>query len=198
MEIRVKTAAEFRDTHVTVEIRASQDEVVEVHQRLYTAAEVGDAQTSEAELVSAPLRRRVAELEAELDARDLVHGGLQRKIREHLQSIGARDRLLREATEKVRLYDVDRRTEHQRAERNQEWAERAEARLADAEAAIQTLSGQLGRISGAVHSPELVQAMNPMWQARETTVLREAVRQVRDALGSPSLPSSPVEPTSQA
>lgn len=34
--------------------------------RLYTAEEVGDAQASEAELVATPLRRRVAELEAEL------------------------------------------------------------------------------------------------------------------------------------
>jgi chromosome segregation ATPase len=39
-------------------------------ERLYTAAEVGDLQASEAELVAGPLRRQVAELEAKVRAYD--------------------------------------------------------------------------------------------------------------------------------
>lgn len=63
MEITVRTAEEIAADRVTIEVNGA---------RLYTAAEVGDAQASEAELVAAPLRRRIVELETALDARDLA------------------------------------------------------------------------------------------------------------------------------
>lgn len=45
--------------------------------RLYTAAEVASAQTSEAELVTAPLKERIIELEAELEAAHTVVGSIK-------------------------------------------------------------------------------------------------------------------------
>jgi chromosome segregation ATPase len=67
MEIKIKTEDEFHDAHVTIEIRATPGEAALVSERLYTAAEVGAAQASEAELVAAPLRRRIEEMAARLE-----------------------------------------------------------------------------------------------------------------------------------
>jgi hypothetical protein len=66
MEMMIKTAEEFHSAHVTIEIRATPEEATEVSQRLFTADEVGHYQATEAELVAAPLRRRIAELERTL------------------------------------------------------------------------------------------------------------------------------------
>jgi chromosome segregation ATPase len=55
-----KRVVELEDALERGERKAPED------QRLYTAAEVGDAQASEAELVATPLRRRIAELERTL------------------------------------------------------------------------------------------------------------------------------------
>lgn len=52
-------------------------------QRLYTAAEVGDAQASEAELVAGPLRRQVAELECKVRGYDLDRHTEQRRADEN-------------------------------------------------------------------------------------------------------------------
>ena len=59
--------------HEVDELDAAAMQVIEMTRRLrvkarglFTSAQVGDAQTSEAELVSAPLRRRVQELESEV------------------------------------------------------------------------------------------------------------------------------------
>lgn len=84
-------------------------------ERLYTAAEVGDLQASEAELVAAPLRRRVGDLENELE-----------KTQDAL--IAAR----RQREE----FDRDRHTERDRADQNKAWAERAEENGAKLSAAL--------------------------------------------------------------
>lgn len=198
MEIRVRTVDEIAADRLTIEVNGA---------RLYTAA-----QASEAELVAAPLRARIAELERELsDAR---------------QSIAARDRLLGTASEERERFRVGMETAeaeatqargkvielgsqvidaNQRARENREWAERAEARvaatgleLADARAAIQILSGQLGRISGAVHGPPIHRALRTTWERADTRAMAEAIRQVRDALGSPTFPEPAADRTSQA
>jgi hypothetical protein len=64
MIIEIKTIQEFHDAHVTIKITVDgQAEAAAIAQQLYTAEQVGDYQASEAELVAAPLRRQVAELE---------------------------------------------------------------------------------------------------------------------------------------
>lgn len=175
MEIRVRTAGEIAADRLTIEVNGA---------RLYTAAEVGDAQASEAELVAAPLRRRVAELEAEAS----------------------------EARRRVIELTAELAEQRQRADANQAWAERAEGRvsaygldlsatrrkLADAEQWTEQLSAQLGRISGAVHSPEIRTALCRVYETRDPRIMGEAIRKVRDALGSPPLPEAASEPTSQA
>jgi hypothetical protein len=79
MEITIKTADEFRDSHVTINVTAADSNkagrVVTrlIGSRLYTAEEVGEAQYGEAELVAAPLRKKIAELEGQLaQSRELV------------------------------------------------------------------------------------------------------------------------------
>lgn len=314
MEIRVKTATEFHDSHVTVEIVADgQTEVerlaealpdltspggglsfdrrdVAQHlaanlaqrglvlsrtERLYTAAEVGDAQASEAELVAAPLRRRIEELEAELarvekghvcveTCRPNAHVAFQGRARvreletelavareereefarltaaawkrvnslvegqaaDHREIVAIRSerdrwRAAMETTEaeasqaRQRVIELTQELEEQRqrADENLAWAESAEARmerftaemrttkdreLADARAAIQILSGQLGRISGAVHGPPIYRALRTTWERADARAMAQAIRQVRDALGSPTSPELASEPTSQA
>lgn len=239
MEIRIKTAEEFRDSHVTIEVRADgHAETVPVAERLYTAREVGDAQASEAELVSAPLRRWIRELEHEL----------AQAAEQHVRSIEAQDRLLRQATEereeaRRRVEELEaelarvnkghvcveacrpnahvafqgrRRITELEVELNQrptklDWeAVRAERdmlreKLVRRETRITELSGQLGRISGAVHGPPIHRTLMTdwtSWSERDAAALTSAVRLVRDALGSPTgvhrLPKTESESTSQA
>lgn len=285
MEITIKTLDQLREQRVTVEVAPGQTAIVEVDgARLYTAAEVGHYQASEAELVSAPLRMRVRDLEAALEiARSRAHAfDLDRKSERdradrlnernaelaaevarltkghvcvdrcrpnaHVASLGlelarrpselkcceeygeparvavcgpacheahtyvppceqpaemaqilaARDRLLATVS-------AERETERTRADQNRAWAERAESRvaalgleLADARRAIDILSSQLGRVSGAVHSPDLQASMRTTWETKTARAMKEAIQTVRDALGSPSLPSPPKTATSQA
>lgn len=167
-------------------------------ERLYTAAEVGDAQASEAELVAAPLRRQVMSLGREL----IVQRERNAELDTELANARAEGQLRAEELER-QLTELKRQLAAvtDRAKENREWAERAEGRLAsaglklkDAERTIQILSDQLGRISGAVHSPEVVTVLGRVIEGWEFSTLAGAVRKVRDALGS----RSPAEPTSQA
>ncbi len=132
-------------------------------ERLYTAAEVGDLQASEAELVAAPLRRRVAYLETELERYRKAHVCTDScKPNAHVAFTGSQivkeletelanerqeierlerenedaDRRINALTGQVRGYDHDRHTERDRADQNKAWAERAEANGARLSAAL--------------------------------------------------------------
>jgi chromosome segregation ATPase len=189
MEITVRTAEEIAADRVTIEVNGA---------RLYTAAEVGDAQASEAELVAEPLRRRIEEL---------------------TQSVDARDRLLRTASEEAsearrRVIELTAELEEQRqrADANQAWAERAEGRVAAygldlaatrreldearseglSEAHAEFLAAALGKVAGAVAGPHVLRALrNPwtIWTETEAVALAGAVRDVRRIIGSPELGS---------
>ena len=223
MRIKIKTAEEFRDAHVTIEIVADdQAEAELVAERLYTAAEVGHAQASEAELVAAPLRRRIAELEARLERGHVCTPACRPNAHVAFQGRQRVTELEAEASQaRRRVIELTREleAERERADENLAWAERAEGRLAafgldrvsnqralaDAQAAITSLSGQLGRISGAVHGPPIHRALMTdwtSWSESDAAALTSAIRQVRDALGSPTgvhrLPRTASEPTSQA
>jgi DNA-binding helix-hairpin-helix protein with protein kinase domain len=105
MEIRLKTAEEFHAAHVTIEIRATPEEATEVSQRLFTADEVGHYQGTEAELVAAPLRRRIGELETALarsiEREDRLESDEADRAAEHRRSLAARDHLLSAATTRL-------------------------------------------------------------------------------------------------
>lgn len=203
MEIRVRTAEEIAADRMTIEVNGA---------RLYTAAEVGDAQASEAELVAAPLRHRIEELEARLEKGHVCTEACRPNA--HVAFLGRKrlDEAEAEASEarrRVIELTAELAEQRQRADANQAWAERAEGRvsaygldlsatrrkLADAERAIQILSAQL---SGAIYSPEVVSALRRVYETWEPRIMGEAIRKVRDALGSPSLPEAASEPTSQA
>jgi chromosome segregation ATPase len=72
VQIRIKTAEEFHAGHVTIEIQADQGEVAEIHQRLFSSSI--RVQSSEAELVAAPLRARIEELERQARKRRASYG----------------------------------------------------------------------------------------------------------------------------
>jgi hypothetical protein len=230
MEITIKTLDQARETRVTVEVNGA---------RLYTATEVGNAQASEAELVAAPLRARIAELSRQLsqawssreDERQRADR-LERELSDARQSIAARDRLLATATEEASLgrrqaitlgdeliSERERNAEMKReldrvnkghvcvetcrpnahvAFKGRRELDAMTRELADARRAIDILSGQLGRVSGAVHSDEVWRALRTTWERADARAMAEAIHAVRDALGSPSLPSPPGQATSQA
>lgn len=250
MEIRIKTADEFRNAHVVIEVRAEEGEDVRARplvadgypseldwaavraerdaareraQRLenrnaelydqnqeltaeldrYRKAHICTSRCSMNSHVAFEGNRIVKDLEAELarrteerDEREAARAALEVKWAEATRESGLARRQLIDLGEALIV-------ERERADRATEWAERAEgrlaafsleqkAKLADAERAIEILSSQLGRISGAVHSSELVHSALrrdwTSWSEREAAALTTAVRQVRDALGSPSLP----------
>jgi hypothetical protein len=192
MEIRVRTAQEIAADRLTIEVNGA---------RLYTAAQVGDAQASEAELVAAPLRRRIAELEARLE----------RELSDARQSIAARDRLLGAASEERERFRVGMETAeaeaaqarekvielgsqvidaNQRARENREWAERAEARvaatgleLAESRRVIEFQAAQLRVVADAIHQPAVGRALGRVYEAWEPRTMAEAIRSARSAVG---------------
>ena len=115
MEIRIRTYDEISSERVRVEVAPGQRATIEIvdgevstgrlSDRLYTAAEVGDAQASEAELVAGPLRRRIAELEralaASVNRENRLESDEAERAAEHRRSLAARDHLLSAATTRM-------------------------------------------------------------------------------------------------
>lgn len=238
---------------VTIEVKDAPD----TEERRYTDREVASLQASEAELVSAPLRRELEEtkrelarrteereereaararLERELDqerhrrARDLDavesqrdhqivrvrelerllalavarEDALEIKVRGLIGDLGEANSRIEYLDEKVRLYDIDRNTERDRADKNREWAERAELRVAqmaqEKREALASLADQLGKVIGAVHGHEVSTALQRTHYESgwEYQTMANAIRNVRRVVGSPSLPATADGPTSQA
>lgn len=213
---------------VTVTIEASDA----TGERLYTAREVGDLQASEAELVAAPLRRELAEVKRELtrrteerDERERARAGQEARVRELerllalsvaredaleikvqglLGDLAGAENRVQTLDAKVRMYDTDRHTERDRANKNREWAERAELRVAqmaqEKREAIERMADQLGKVIGAVHGYEVSQALQRTHyeSAWEYQTMANAIRNVRRVVGSPTPPATPDGPEAQA
>lgn len=102
---------------VTITVEATRGHVYAAGERLYTAAEVGDLQASEAELVAAPLKAenqrlarqvarreaRVADLERQLsrsiEREDKLEADADEERETHRRSLAARDSLLQAVVE---------------------------------------------------------------------------------------------------
>jgi hypothetical protein len=176
MEITVRTAEEIAADRVTIEVNGA---------RLYTAAEVGDAQASEAELVAEPLRRRIVELETALDVIELTA-----ELEEQRQRADANQAWAERAEGRVAAYGLDL------AATRRELDEARSEGLSEAHAEF--LAAALGKVAGAVAGPHVLRALrNPwtIWTETEAVALAGAVRDVRRIIGSPELGSGP---TSQA
>jgi len=197
MEITIKTLDQAREQRVTVEVVPGQTATVEVNGRALYPSELDwaavRAERDEARGRAARRERRITELEAELARErhqracdlEVVQG--QREALEEEASAGRRQ-ILTLGDELI--------SERERADRLNERNAKLERELADARRAIDILSGQLGRVSGAVHRPELQDAIRASWDSNpDVWAMKNAIRQVRDALGSPSPPS---RATSQA
>lgn len=216
MEIRIKTAEEFRDAHVVIEIRAEEDGGIRVRplvdERLYTASEVGALQASEAELVAKPLQAalaeradRIAELKGEIRRMDhQISAQTERADKLNERNAGLAGELARERDRNAELIEQLARVDKGHVcvadgyPSELDWAavraERDEARerAARRERKIEELTAELAR------EREVVSALRRVYETWEPRIMGEAIRQVRDALGSPSLPEAASEPTSQA
>jgi hypothetical protein len=153
---------------VTVTIEAS--DAPDTGERPYTAQE-----------------RRVAELERLLALSAAREDALEARVQELLGELAG-------AENRARAYDQDRHAERDRANQNRAWAERAEAAVArmaeEKREALRPLAEKLGRVAGAVHTPEIADALARLDPSESDHVLHlaHAVRVVRDIAGSPTPP----------
>lgn len=120
MEIRVRTYDEISSERVRIEVAPGQRATIDIvdgevstglASRLYTAAEVGDAQASEAELVATPLRRRIAELERTLAREVNRNTDLEAELDQVKKDRDAR----LEHLDKAELYQCERAAEYRRS-----------------------------------------------------------------------------------
>jgi chromosome segregation ATPase len=177
MEIRVKTPTEFRDAHVTIEIRADQDEVPEISQRLTEPSSLAGRLYTQAEKQA--LEAQVVDLRNELNGVRGHSEGLENRVRD---LVAERDALLL----KVEGYDHDRKTEKKRADEASETIEIAKDRMRDLDHA----KTKLTRIQDKVWKETLDPAMENRGQPAHIPVvtvgdLANAVSAVRSIVGQP-------------
>lgn len=133
MEVTIRTLDQAREERVTIEVNGA---------RVYTAAEVGDAQASEAELVSTFLRRELAEVRRELaryrrnhvcteDCSENQHVAFTGKGMIHeLRAELIKEKAAREESDKAREELAESLVVQRKcAEDNREWTKLAENRL---------------------------------------------------------------------
>lgn len=170
----IRTLVEIRDGRVSI-VEGTTETTVTVtvdgapstvplggqEERLYTAEEVGDFQASEAELVAAPLRSRITELERKVDLynvdrtteRDRADRNMARAEKAeaevvrlkkgHVCTRSCKPNAHVAFTGRQRLEELEQEAhdERERADQNKEWAERAELRLAkDAEVHVRQVA----------------------------------------------------------
>lgn len=165
MEIRIKTAEEFRDAHVTIEIQADQDEAAEKIENLDKALTLTRTSREFNRHKVVGLEAEVVRLEAELA-----------RMADNFNTSQAR---VRELAAKVREYDRDRKTERDRADQNKAWAERAELRLAhDAEVTAQSLAARDRLLEAAtikINAARDILSAKGVVDAREDAITRKSV-----------------------
>jgi hypothetical protein len=201
MEIRLKTAEEFRSAHVTIEIRATPEEAIEVSQRLFTSDEVGHYQATEAELVATPLRQRIAELEKTLaESRELVDfktrvadqmdrdkDKLWARVREERERSERHHADAVEAERKVR--ELERRNSRLVEEANAQEARHDQERKTDAQS-IAARDRLLEAASTRVRMAKEILGATPVSRARDEivtskgAVLADAISNALDALSA--------------
>lgn len=158
----------------------------------------------ERERARAGQEARVQELERLLALSVAREDALEIKVNGLMGELAGAEGRVRALDEKVRLYDEDRRTERDRADKNREWAERAELRVAqmaeEKRDAVAALADQLGKVIGAVHGFEVSTALQRTHyeSAWEYQIMAGAIRNVRRVVGSPTPPATSDGPTSQA
>jgi DNA repair exonuclease SbcCD ATPase subunit len=212
MEIRIKTQDEFLAGHVTIEIRATRDEVRKIcnwcPEGTFSPEHHPDggpehrvaSGIQQARMVNA--LERIAELESQVDSLEIrLETSQQERHQELAESLAQRARAdeNKEWAERAeRLLDESR----QLADHNKRWAERAEAesnqyrakakdtqnRLDEAEATISGVTTRIGRISGAVQGTAIKSALGRAWSGwneTEAVAVVNAVRDVRSIIGIP-------------
>jgi hypothetical protein len=211
MEIRIKTQDEFLAGHVTIEIRATRNEVRKIcnwcpegtfspehhpdggPEHRVDPMEPGGQQFYEV---------RIAALQGRAErAERLLAESQQERHQELAESLAQRARAdeNKEWAERAERLLAESR---QLADHNKRWAERAEAesnqyrakakdtqnRLDEAEATISGLTTRIGRISGAVQGTAIKSALGRAWSGwneTEAVAVVNAVRDVRSIIGIP-------------
>lgn len=147
---------------------------------------------------------RTRELERLLALGAAREDALEIRVRGLLGELAGAEGRVQALETKVRNYDQDRHSERDRADKNREWAERAELRVAqmaeEKRDALAGLADQLGKVIGAVHGHEVSTALQRTnyESAWEYQIMAGAIRNVRRVVGSPTPPTVSDETPSQA
>lgn len=212
MEIMIRTEDEITADRLTIEVNGVSvaDRVVtSLNSRrlwdedsLYTREMVIYLQASEAELVSAPLRRQIDQLTSELarersarEAADVVREEMAIRIKELEDDRRLSDRAYTAADEaRLKRTGAHRRIEQltselarerERADENRARAERAVGRTEALTQQLETAHRKLRNVSRAVSAdrPHIENAMRTMWLAwteSEAVALMTTIRDIRD------------------
>lgn len=174
MEIRIKTHEELRADCVTIEITGTGAEVTEFAEtrlpsrNLYTDDEVAALQASEAELVAGPLRHRIAELERMLAGAIDREAGLEEGwAADHKEIVALR--------EKVHAFNLDRKTERDRADRERQRASELKDRLSSSEGLVQE-----ERTRGNNLAERLAKAEKALAESRELVAFKNRILNDKD------------------
>lgn len=184
MEIRLKTADEFRDAHVTIEIRATPDEVFQQGDDGGRLARVA----ADRARGGGELEAKLAQMRAERDAAERRINELMAERAGHCGTIeGQRDRNI-DLQASIRSLESQVEKAQTGRQVNREWAERTEIRAKE-------LADRLDNVAAAVFNQSVSLAIIPQADVPNRGVrLREAVLAVRDAVGRPlGVPLSPPE-----
>lgn len=203
MEIRVKTIDEFRSERVTIEVAPGQRAEIEIvdgevskREHLFTSDEVAHYQSTEAELVAGPLRRRIAELEEMLVKEKVRANSLARQVQDYDTDRGRlegelirRASVIKKLENRVEAYDTDRDTERDRADRiareHEACAGKLELREKDADTfrlQRNELENQVAALTRQIDNTRVILTDPQIKEIRDRVVSHQAVL-LADAIG---------------
>jgi chromosome segregation ATPase len=170
-------AANARAERLEAELAEARAEI----ERRYTARQVGDAQASEAELVSKPLRDRIASLERGLANEMSANARLANQAADELAVRRESEADLQ--TARVRITSLERREAELQGwlDCREKRQNEAEARAAKANTNAETLRQSVRVIADAVSHEAVTKALDPdtMDHPDYRATLRDQMRQVR-------------------
>jgi DNA repair exonuclease SbcCD ATPase subunit len=218
MEIRIKTQDEFLAGHVTIEIRADQDEVRKIcnwcPEGTFSPVHHPDGGPEHRVTGYDPAKALEVMTEnyqrarAEVDSLEIRLETVRQELSDREAELARMADNFNTSQSRAKVLEAEVRIQTERADQNQAWAERAEARLAeDATAAAAKLkvlqhrfdeaenrrievTTRIGRISGAVQGTAIKSALGRAWSGWNETEAVAVVNAVRDVRSILGIPLS--------
>lgn len=204
MDIRIKTAEEFHDAHVTIEIKATdQREALDVVGRLMEAP-VDDAASS---LTATDDQKEIIALRQQVKAYDIDRQQERKRADENRDwAERAEARIVKDAENHATQLQVrDNMLEVTIGERDSAGARIVELvnqvqdrdkHIKIAEATIQKLTRDVGRIAGQVYGPQVAESLRYSGvEPSYVLSLKHAINTVRGIVGGPGSVPLPSETT---